>query len=388
MDGGANTANFVVRRYDGSAWNFTTTGTLTATSAAATGITSFNTDFAVGEAAPINNAPTLAALGNLTLNEDDGAQTVNLSGIGMGGGDTGQTLTVTATSSSTAIIPNPTVSYTSANTTGSISFTPVPSAFGTVTITVKVQDDGGSGLGSVNAVTNTFTVTVNAVNDAPSFTVNGLTAGTAAGTTWTARESIRAWSAVASSADGTKLVAADNAPGQIYTSTDSGVTWTARESNLNWQSVASSGDGTKLAAVVGGGQIYTSTDSGATWTAQASGNLRLAVHRLVRRTGRSSWRRWFKTARFTPRPTWGRPGRRKPQVAAAWRCHGDLVGGRERSWRRWSNGGQIYTSTDSGVNWTARESSRNWQSVASSSDGSSSWRRRMAASYTPRRIRG
>ncbi|MEQ1751251.1 MAG: IPT/TIG domain-containing protein, partial [Prosthecobacter sp.] len=32
-------------------------------------------------------------------------------------------------------------------------------------------------------------------------------------------------------------------------------------------------------------------------------------------------------------------------------------------------GGQIYTSTDSGVSWTARESSRGWFSIASSSDG-------------------
>jgi len=33
------------------------------------------------------------------------------------------------------------------------------------------------------------------------------------------------------------------------------------------------------------------------------------------------------------------------------------------------NGSFIYTSTDSGVNWTQRDSSRNWSSVASSSDG-------------------
>jgi hypothetical protein len=33
------------------------------------------------------------------------------------------------------------------------------------------------------------------------------------------------------------------------------------------------------------------------------------------------------------------------------------------------NGGQIYTSTDSGVTWTARANSTNWSSVASSSDG-------------------
>ena len=32
-------------------------------------------------------------------------------------------------------------------------------------------------------------------------------------------------------------------------------------------------------------------------------------------------------------------------------------------------GGQIYTSSDSGVTWTARESPRNWYGVSSSSDG-------------------
>ena len=32
--------------------------------------------------------------------------------------------------------------------------------------------------------------------------------------------------------------------------------------------------------------------------------------------------------------------------------------------------GQIYTSSDSGVSWTARDSNRNWLSVASSGDGS------------------
>jgi hypothetical protein len=33
-------------------------------------------------------------------------------------------------------------------------------------------------------------------------------------------------------------------------------------------------------------------------------------------------------------------------------------------------GGQLYSSTDSGVTWIACESARNWYSVASSSDGS------------------
>ncbi len=61
---------------------------------------------------------------------------------------------------------------------------------------------------------------------------------------------------VASSADGTKLVAVVQ-NGQIYTSTDSGFTWTPRDSDRNWKSVASSSDGTKLVAGVDGGPIYT-----------------------------------------------------------------------------------------------------------------------------------
>jgi hypothetical protein len=98
------------------------------------------------------------------------------------------------------------------------------------------------------------------------------------GNSWTAHESPRNWSAVASSADGSKLVAVVEL-GQIYTSTDSGVSWTARNAGINgggvrrWSGVASSADGVKLVAVVSGGpgsQIYTSPDSGATWTPRAS----------------------------------------------------------------------------------------------------------------------
>ena len=216
---------------------------------------------------PVNDAPTLNALAPLTINEDAGLQIVGLSGLTAGGADEStQTFTVTATSSNLSLIPNPTVNHTGTNATGTISFTPVAHANGTVTLKVVVTDNGGTANGGKNAVTNQFTVTINPVNDAPGFTVNGLTAGAAAGVTWTARESSRDWYAVASSADGTKLVAAANG-GQLYTSTDSGVTWTARENSRDWKSVASSVDGTKLVAG-GNSQLYTSTDSGVTWTAR------------------------------------------------------------------------------------------------------------------------
>lgn len=122
----------------------------------------------------VNDPPTLAALGNLTINEDAPEQTVNLTGITAGPADeAGQTLTVTSSSSNPSLIPNPTVTYTSPAATGSLKFTPVANANGVATITVIVTDNGGTANGGVNAVTNTFTVTVTAVNDAP--TLNAFT---------------------------------------------------------------------------------------------------------------------------------------------------------------------------------------------------------------------
>src|SRR6266851_724612 len=87
------------------------------------------------------------------------------------------------------------------------------------------------------------------------------------------------WASVASSADGTKLVAAAAVDsnfffGQVYTSVDSGASWTVTSTpQARWEQVACSADGTRLVAVASGdyvhnlsGPIYTSFNSGATWT--------------------------------------------------------------------------------------------------------------------------
>jgi hypothetical protein len=80
------------------------------------------------------------------------------------------------------------------------------------------------------------------------------------------------WDAIASSADGCKVVAVTGGgsiPGGIYISTNSGTTWTETGAPSNyWDSVASSADGARLIAGAGsslGGSIYTSTDYGVTW---------------------------------------------------------------------------------------------------------------------------
>jgi hypothetical protein len=74
------------------------------------------------------------------------------------------------------------------------------------------------------------------------------------------------WSSVASSADGSKLVAAVNG-GFIYTSTNSGSTWVATSAPTNsWRAVASSVDGARLFAASDSGEgLYSSADSGSTW---------------------------------------------------------------------------------------------------------------------------
>ena len=181
------------------------------------------------------------------------------------------------------------------------------------------------------------------------------------GVNWFARENNRAWSAIASSEDGLKLVAVVNG-GQIYTSTNSGVNWTARDSNRNWISVASSADGHTLIAGVSGGNNYVSSDSGVTWTPYpiaGGGKLALAADGLkavvvvnggqiytspdsgVTWTARESIRNWSAVASSADG---------NKLIATV-------------------NGGQIYTSTDSGVTWTVRDSSRAWTGVASSADG-------------------
>ena len=85
------------------------------------------------------------------------------------------------------------------------------------------------------------------------------------GTTWAATSApSNHWTAVASSADGTKLFAT-GFNGPIYYSTNSGTSWVSNNVVGYWRSVACSADGAKAVAVADPGEIYTSTNAGATW---------------------------------------------------------------------------------------------------------------------------
>lgn len=205
-----------------------------------------------------------------------------------------------------------------------------------------------------------------AYNGVPDFALPvGVT--TPVGETWTARESIRQWTSICSSVDGTKLAALDqgalNQGGKIYISSDSGATWTARENDREWQSIASSADGMKLAAVAWNDRIYTSTDFGVTWTPRESTRYWISIASSADGTKLAAAEQWGRIytssdsgATWTPRES------SRQWVSICSSADGVKLAAVDA-------GGQIYTSTDSGANWTPRESDRFWFSIASSADG-------------------
>ncbi|MGF1581413.1 MAG: tandem-95 repeat protein [Gemmataceae bacterium] len=134
-------------------------GAATITVTVDNGLQTFDQTFEVSVTA-VNDAPTVDTIADITIDEDAGEQTLDLTGLTAGGADESETLSVSATSSDPNLIPDPTVTYTSPNTTGTLSFTPVENANGAATITVAVND--GSAI-----TTEDFVVTVNAINDAP-----------------------------------------------------------------------------------------------------------------------------------------------------------------------------------------------------------------------------
>ncbi|MFP6649509.1 MAG: Ig-like domain-containing protein, partial [Pirellulaceae bacterium] len=119
---------------------------------------------------PQNDAPTLDPVSDITINEDAPERTVSLGGISAGPSES-QPLAVTASSSNTSLIDHPEVIYTSAQSTGSLIFTPRLDAHGSSTIIVTVTDGGLDGLlstpGDNLSHQETFTVTVNSVEDRP-----------------------------------------------------------------------------------------------------------------------------------------------------------------------------------------------------------------------------
>ncbi|MEM8485966.1 MAG: Ig-like domain-containing protein [Bacteroidota bacterium] len=135
-----------------------------------TGLESTDVPFNVTVTA-VNDAPSFSLGTPPTINEDAGAQTVtNLAtAISPGPADeAGQVVTFAVTNNTNAALFSVQPSVSS---TGTLTYTPAANVSGSATITLQLSDDGGTANGGVNtSPTQTFTITVNDVNDAPSFT--------------------------------------------------------------------------------------------------------------------------------------------------------------------------------------------------------------------------
>ncbi len=117
----------------------------------------------------VNHAPTLDPIPDPSpIDEDAGLQTIGLTGLSAGDGES-KIIKVTAVSSNPGLIPNPDVTFSAANGTGKLTYKPLPDQNGTAIITVTVQDDGGTSSGGVDTFSQSFTIRVNPVNDPPSF---------------------------------------------------------------------------------------------------------------------------------------------------------------------------------------------------------------------------
>lgn len=212
-----------------------------------------------------------------------------------------------------------------------------------------------------------------------------LAATTAGGAIYTSTDSGANWaqratgggnlSCIASSADGTKLIMGagytphSSTTGYIYTSSNSGINWTTRLGPAAWSGVASSADGSRLVAVVRGGTIYTSADSGGSWSSPSGMSTYLwssvasssSGAKLVAVEGNG----WILTS-----TDYGASWTQRTNVAPVQLTSvaSSLDGTRLIAT---GNGGQIYVSTDSGATWTSQVSPAAAQltSVASSSDG-------------------
>ncbi len=118
----------------------------------------------------VNDAPTFTTAGDQTVLEDAGMQTVTGFVTGIDDGDPAavQTVTITASNDNNALFDIQPVIIN-----GELTYTPVADANGVATVTVTAMDDGGTDNGGIDSSSQTFNITVTAVNDAPTFTMAG-----------------------------------------------------------------------------------------------------------------------------------------------------------------------------------------------------------------------
>lgn len=248
--------------------------------------------------------------------------------------------------------------YLATNPTTAVVVTLPPTASIRVGETVRVTGGGAGGW-------------IVAQNAGQSILVANLT--DSVGFAWRTNETSRVWKAVASSSDGSKLVAVVNG-GNVFTSSNYGVNWTVRANgfgNLNWSSVAASADGMKLVATVNPGFIYTSTDAGTNWTQRISSGNRNWTSVASSLDGNKLIACAANVGVFVSTDS-GANWPATPSLVGAANFSGVASSGNGSNVVAVIQGLQIYTSATNGVgsSWIPRDSNRAWTCIASSADGS------------------
>lgn len=114
----------------------------------------------------VNDPPTLDPLTDVVMTQNQGTQTIPLTGISGGPTNESQAVTLSAYATPFGILRNLQVAY-SGGSTGSLSFDPENDATGTALVTVVV-DDGDA---TANTFSRSFIVQVNPANQPPTISV-------------------------------------------------------------------------------------------------------------------------------------------------------------------------------------------------------------------------
>jgi len=124
---------------------------------------------------PVNDAPSFTKGADQTVNEDSGGQAISNWATAITTGPPDESASGLPQTWTFQIVGNTNPALFSAapaiSVGGTLSYTPAVNANGTATITVNLKDSGGTANGGVDtSAPQTFVITVNAVNDPPSFT--------------------------------------------------------------------------------------------------------------------------------------------------------------------------------------------------------------------------
>ncbi|ETR71244.1 MAG: hypothetical protein OMM_08251, partial [Candidatus Magnetoglobus multicellularis str. Araruama] len=132
------------------------------------------TDTFVLNVTPVNDPPTMTTLGDQSVLEDDIPVCVSdwATNISKGAtNETAQVLTFDFTSDNPDLfLSGPSIVYTQSGTVGDLCYTLNANEFGAATVTMVVYDDEGTENGGFDRITETFEITVIALNDTPTIT--------------------------------------------------------------------------------------------------------------------------------------------------------------------------------------------------------------------------